>query len=298
MAVLGLGLGATMQNLVLAVQNNAAQSDMGAASSVVAFFRSMGGSIGVSALGAVLSDQVADRSPRAWPRWASPPRRPGEPLDPRPRRAAGSGPGGLRARLRRGDRPPLPGRRTVRRPGPRLRAVHPRGAAAHHHPARGRARAGGDRGAEPAVNADDTQPDAPRGLEQEVGVVIRRVKRVIGERARAVHQDLQPGSYLVLATSSRPARAGPRRSPSAFDIDKGAISRQVQHLTELGLIERTPDPADGRATLLAVTDDARRRMADVTGTGASTSTSGSATGPTRTSAPSSTCSAATTPRSS
>ena len=49
-----------MQNLVLAVQNNIALSDMGAASSVVAFFRSMGGSIGVSALGAALSHQVAD----------------------------------------------------------------------------------------------------------------------------------------------------------------------------------------------------------------------------------------------
>jgi EmrB/QacA subfamily drug resistance transporter len=59
MAILGVGLGATMQNLVLAVQNNTAQADMGAASSVVAFFRSMGGSIGVSALGAVLSHQVA-----------------------------------------------------------------------------------------------------------------------------------------------------------------------------------------------------------------------------------------------
>jgi EmrB/QacA subfamily drug resistance transporter len=60
MAVLGVGLGATMQNLVLAVQNNTAQRDMGAASSLVAFFRSMGGSIGVSALGAVLAHQVAD----------------------------------------------------------------------------------------------------------------------------------------------------------------------------------------------------------------------------------------------
>ncbi|MCW2791069.1 MAG: transporter [Nocardioides sp.] len=61
MAILGVGLGATMQNLVLAVQNNTAQSDMGAASSVVAFFRSMGGSIGVSALGALLANQVADK---------------------------------------------------------------------------------------------------------------------------------------------------------------------------------------------------------------------------------------------
>ena len=64
MAVLGLGLGATMQNLVLAVQNNTSQADMGAASAVVAFFRSMGGSVGVSALGAVLGHQVADEISR------------------------------------------------------------------------------------------------------------------------------------------------------------------------------------------------------------------------------------------
>ena len=59
MAVLGLGLGATMQNLVLAVQNNTAQADIGAASSVVAFFRSIGGSVGVSVLGALLAHQVS-----------------------------------------------------------------------------------------------------------------------------------------------------------------------------------------------------------------------------------------------
>jgi len=59
MVVVGLGLGATMQNLVLAVQNTARPEDLGAASSVVAFFRSMGGSIGVSALGAVLAHQTA-----------------------------------------------------------------------------------------------------------------------------------------------------------------------------------------------------------------------------------------------
>ena len=73
MAVLGLGLGATMQNLVLAVQNNTAQRDMGAASSVVAFFRSMGGSIGVSALGAVLSHQVAGSVATGSPGSASTP---------------------------------------------------------------------------------------------------------------------------------------------------------------------------------------------------------------------------------
>jgi hypothetical protein len=58
--VLGVGIGMTMQNLVLAVQNTVAASDLGAASSAVAFFRSLGGTIGVSVLGAVLSSRVGD----------------------------------------------------------------------------------------------------------------------------------------------------------------------------------------------------------------------------------------------
>ncbi len=60
MALVGLGIGATMQNLVLAVQNNTPQSDMGAASATVAFFRTMGGAVGVSTLGALLGHQVRD----------------------------------------------------------------------------------------------------------------------------------------------------------------------------------------------------------------------------------------------
>ncbi|WP_235926809.1 MFS transporter [Actinokineospora pegani] len=56
--VLGTGLGMTMQNLVLAVQNTVAATDLGAASSTVGFFRSLGGTIGVSVLGAVLASRV------------------------------------------------------------------------------------------------------------------------------------------------------------------------------------------------------------------------------------------------
>ncbi|EMF52490.1 transporter [Streptomyces bottropensis ATCC 25435] len=59
MALLGLGVGMMMQNLVLCTQNQVAPSDLGAASSVVTFFRSLGGAIGVSALGAVLSHRIS-----------------------------------------------------------------------------------------------------------------------------------------------------------------------------------------------------------------------------------------------
>lgn len=60
MAVLGLGIGMMMQNLVLCTQNQVAPQDLGAASSVVTFFRTLGGAMGVSALGAVLGTKVSD----------------------------------------------------------------------------------------------------------------------------------------------------------------------------------------------------------------------------------------------
>lgn len=60
MFLLGAGVGATMQNLVLIVQNTADPAAMGAASSGVAFFRSLGGTIGVSVMGAALATSVTN----------------------------------------------------------------------------------------------------------------------------------------------------------------------------------------------------------------------------------------------
>ncbi|KAK1180932.1 MFS transporter [Streptomyces sp. NBS 14/10] len=60
MALMGLGIGMMMQNLVLATQNQVAPQDLGSASAVVTFFRSLGGAVGVSALGAVLGNRVTD----------------------------------------------------------------------------------------------------------------------------------------------------------------------------------------------------------------------------------------------
>ncbi|KZM36770.1 MDR family MFS transporter [Oerskovia enterophila] len=55
---LGASMGMLMQNLVLAVQNTLDVSEMGAGTSTVAFFRTLGGAIGVSVLGAVLASKV------------------------------------------------------------------------------------------------------------------------------------------------------------------------------------------------------------------------------------------------
>lgn len=61
MFLVGAGVGMTMQNLVLVVQNSVRLHEIGAASGTVTFFRSLGGTVGVSVLGAVLANQVADR---------------------------------------------------------------------------------------------------------------------------------------------------------------------------------------------------------------------------------------------
>ncbi len=60
MFLLGSGVGMTMQNLVLIVQNTISPERIGVASSGVTFFRSLGGTIGVSVMGAALAARVSE----------------------------------------------------------------------------------------------------------------------------------------------------------------------------------------------------------------------------------------------
>jgi len=59
MALVGLGTGAVTQNLVLIVQNVVPVRQLGVASSLVTFFRSLGGAAGVAVLGVVLANRVS-----------------------------------------------------------------------------------------------------------------------------------------------------------------------------------------------------------------------------------------------
>ncbi|MDP9844259.1 MDR family MFS transporter [Streptosporangium lutulentum] len=57
-AVLGLGMGFLMQTTMLIAQNSVEQKDLGVASSASTFFRSIGGSFGVSLFGAIFNNQL------------------------------------------------------------------------------------------------------------------------------------------------------------------------------------------------------------------------------------------------
>ena len=70
MFLTGAGVGMLMQNLVLAAQNTLSIRDLGTGSSAVAFFRSLGGAVGVSTLGAVFAHRVAHYVAEATPESA------------------------------------------------------------------------------------------------------------------------------------------------------------------------------------------------------------------------------------
>jgi DNA-binding MarR family transcriptional regulator len=49
----------------------------------------------------------------------------------------------------------------------------------------------------------------------------------------------------------------------ALHLDASTVSRQIAAVERLGLVTRVPDPSDARARLVALTPEARERLADV-----------------------------------
>lgn len=106
-----------------------------------------------------------------------------------------------------------------------------------------------------------------RVVEGEFGAVLRRIRRVMDERARQLHPDLSAPSYWIMAALNE---RGPTRASDlveAFGIDKGAVSRYVAHLVSLDLITKERDPDDGRAQLLKLTETGRERLNTVVARG-------------------------------
>ena len=100
-------------------------------------------------------------------------------------------------------------------------------------------------------------------VERELVMMFRRARNVSTSVAAQVHPDLDPASYSLLLMVDD---AGSLRGMDVADrtgLDKSTVSRQIATLVELDLLERVPDPDDGRARRIQLSDSGRERLAAV-----------------------------------
>lgn len=96
--------------------------------------------------------------------------------------------------------------------------------------------------------------DVLRALELELMALIRRSRATTRDLSRMVHPRMDPTAYPLVATLA----LGPPRRVSELatllSLDKSTVSRQIDAVSRLGLVERLPDPDDARARLVSLTE--------------------------------------------
>ena len=100
-------------------------------------------------------------------------------------------------------------------------------------------------------------------LEREIGLLLRRSRAISARLARELHPDLDGAAYGLLALLRD---AGPLRASALvarLGLDKSTVSRQVATLVDLGLVDRAPDPDDGRAQVLTPSAEGAARLARI-----------------------------------
>ncbi|MET0998230.1 MAG: MarR family transcriptional regulator [Marmoricola sp.] len=90
--------------------------------------------------------------------------------------------------------------------------------------------------------------------------ISRSLRARAGDWAHAV-PDLSRGDVILLGVIERGERTRPGHLAAQLLVDPSVVSRQLAVLERLGLIERFPDPQDGRAELIAATASGLERLA-------------------------------------
>ncbi len=100
-------------------------------------------------------------------------------------------------------------------------------------------------------------------LEREIALLLRRSRAISTRLAGELHPELDGSAYglLALLQDAGPLRAGDL--VARLGLDKSTVSRQVAHLVDLGLVERTADPVDGRAQVLTPSAEGSARLARI-----------------------------------
>ncbi len=114
-----------------------------------------------------------------------------------------------------------------------------------------------------APQQSDDHAEAIARIEREFDVFVAQIRRTARANAQAVSDGMLPGAFKVLGSIARAGSITMSELTELLMIDKGQMSRTVRELDERGLIERSPDPADGRSMLLSLSEHGAERIAVV-----------------------------------
>jgi DNA-binding MarR family transcriptional regulator len=91
-------------------------------------------------------------------------------------------------------------------------------------------------------------------------LAIVRTSRRLRQEAAGAGGRLTPTAVAALATVERHGPLTPSELAGIERVKRPSATRTLRVLTEAGLVERTPDPADGRSALVSVSAAGRERL--------------------------------------
>ncbi len=105
--------------------------------------------------------------------------------------------------------------------------------------------------------SDTTLTDAAARLRM---AIVRTSRRLRQEAAGAAGGELTPTSAAALATVERHGPLTPSELAEVERVKRPTATRTLRVLGEAGLVERMPDPEDGRSALVSITAAGRERL--------------------------------------
>ena len=100
--------------------------------------------------------------------------------------------------------------------------------------------------------ARSMQAQTSQDVTDSVATLVRTGRHITQRLAAELYGDLPANGYALLADLERNGAQRCSQLAATFGLDPSVISRQLSALTGLGLIERRPDAADGRASLTSL----------------------------------------------
>jgi DNA-binding MarR family transcriptional regulator len=90
--------------------------------------------------------------------------------------------------------------------------------------------------------------------------IVRTARRLRQEAAGAGGAELSPTAVAALATVERHGPLTPSELAEIERVKRPTATRTLRVLIEAGLVDRAPDPADGRSALVSVNAAGRERL--------------------------------------